>query len=217
MHALLSREREFELTEIAPDAETALRIVSERSPDVVLMDQGLPGMSGADAVARVLAIRPDTAVVMFSGSLTEDDLVTAVESGIRGYVPKGARVADVVSAIRRAAAGGILLGSDELARLLRRGRGRVRQRGERHRQRVESQDQRRRPDVLAPGRLARTHPPARGAKRPHRRRHRLHELVEACAYQRREALAATGVVSGRCENGDTRLAVAIRRDVTAQE
>ena len=78
MHALLSREREFELTEIAPDAETALRIVSESSPDVVLMDQGLPGMSGADAVARVLAIRPATAVVMFSGALTEDDLVTAI-------------------------------------------------------------------------------------------------------------------------------------------
>ncbi len=134
MHALLSRERAFELTEIAPDAETALRIVSESSPDVVLMDQGLPGMSGADAVAKVLAIRPATAVVMFSGSLTEDDLVTAVESGIRGYVPKEARVADVVSAIHRAAAGEILLGSDELARLLRRGRDRVRQRAERDRQ-----------------------------------------------------------------------------------
>ena len=134
LHALLSREPGFELTPIAPDAETALRIVRETEPDVVLMDQGLPGMSGTDAVARVLEIRPATAVIMFSGSMTEDDLVTAVESGIRGYVPKGARAADVVSAVRRAAAGEILLAPDELTRLLRRSRERSRQRLERDRQ-----------------------------------------------------------------------------------
>ena len=134
VHALLAREHDFELTEIAPDAETALRIVRETEPDVVLMDQGLPGMSGADAVAKVIAIRPSTAVIMFSGSMTEDDLVTAVEAGIRGYVQKGARAAELVSAVRRAAAGEILLSPDELARLLRRARERSRQRLERDRQ-----------------------------------------------------------------------------------
>jgi two-component system nitrate/nitrite response regulator NarL len=134
VHALLTREHDFELTEIAPDAETALRIVREAEPDVVLMDQGLPGMSGADAVAKVIAIRPATAVIMFSGSMTEDDLVTAVEAGIRGYVQKGARAAELVSAVRRAAAGEILLSPDELARLLRRARERSRQRLERDRQ-----------------------------------------------------------------------------------
>src|SRR5207245_6465721 len=118
----------FVLTPIAPDAETALRIVRETEPDVVLMDQGLPGMSGTDAVARVLEIRPATAVIMFSGSMTEDDLVTAVESGIRGYVPKGARAADAVSAVRRAAAGGILLAPAGLTGLLRASRSRSRQR-----------------------------------------------------------------------------------------
>jgi len=133
IHALLSRQPDFELTAIAASADEALRIVRESAPDVVLMDQGLPGMSGAEAAAHVLGVRPETAVVMFSGAMSDDELVTAVESGIRGYVTKGARSSEVVSAIRRAAAGEILLAPDELARLLRRGRERTRQRAERDR------------------------------------------------------------------------------------
>jgi DNA-binding NarL/FixJ family response regulator len=65
--------------------------------------------------------------------MTDDELVTAVESGIRGYVMKGSPVNVVVSAIRRAAAGEILLAPDELARLLKHGRERTRQRAERDR------------------------------------------------------------------------------------
>jgi two-component system nitrate/nitrite response regulator NarL len=133
LQALLSRHADLELTELATNADHALRIVRESAPHVVLMDQGLPGMSGAEATAHVLAERPETAVVMFSGGMSDDDLVTAVESGIRGYVMKGARSAEVVSAVRRAAAGEILLPPEELARLLRRGRERARERKERDR------------------------------------------------------------------------------------
>ena len=121
---------------MAHDAEAAIRIVREREPDVVLMDQGLPGMSGAEATAHVVAARPKTAVIMFSGGMTDDELVTAVESGIRGYLPKGSRIAEVISAIRRAAAGEILLGRDELARLLRRARERTQRDAERNRQKA---------------------------------------------------------------------------------
>jgi DNA-binding NarL/FixJ family response regulator len=66
--------------------------------------------------------------------MTDDELVVAVESGIRGYVMKGAAVAEVISAIRRAAAGEILLAPDELARLLKHGRARARDRSDRERQ-----------------------------------------------------------------------------------
>lgn len=131
--ALLERDESFELTEVARDADEALRIVRERQPDVVLMDQALPGMSGAEAAAHVIAASPKTAVIMFSGGMTDDELVTAVESGIRGYLSKGSHVAEVITAIRRAAAGEILLDRDELARLLRRARERTQQRADRDR------------------------------------------------------------------------------------
>lgn len=135
LHALLSRDAGFELTELAHDATAALRIVRDEQPDVVLMDQALPGMSGAEATSHVIAACPKTAVVMFSGGMTDDELVTAVEAGIRGYLLKGSSVAEVISAIRRAAAGEILLDRDELARLLRRARELTQEKAERDRQR----------------------------------------------------------------------------------
>jgi DNA-binding NarL/FixJ family response regulator len=133
LYALLARDLSFELTELAHDANEALRIVRERQPDVILMDQALPGMSGAEATAHVIAARPQTAVIMFSGGMTDDELVTAVESGIRGYLPKGSHMAEVITAIRRAAAGEILLDKDELARLLRRARDRTQEKTDRDR------------------------------------------------------------------------------------
>jgi len=134
--ALLERDESFELTEVAHNADEALRVVRERQPDVVLMDQALPGMSGAEATAHVIAASPKTAVIMFSGGMTDDELVTAVESGIRGYLSKGSHVAEVITAIRRAAAGEILLDRDELARLLRRARERTQQKADRDRQKA---------------------------------------------------------------------------------
>jgi DNA-binding NarL/FixJ family response regulator len=137
LYALLSRDPSFELTEVAHDANEAFRIVRERQPDVVLMDQALPGMSGAEATAHVIAARPETAVIMFSGGMTDDELVTAIESGIRGYLPKVSHMTDVISAIRRAAAGEILLDRDEIARLLRRARARVQEKADRDRQKAD--------------------------------------------------------------------------------
>jgi two-component system NarL family response regulator len=134
LRLLLSREPDFDLAEMAHDADDALRIVRASRPDVVLMDHGLPRMTGADATSHVLSASPETAVVMFSGAMTDDELATAVESGVRGYVTKGASAAEVVAAIRRAAAGEILLSPEELARLLKHGRQRARQRAERERQ-----------------------------------------------------------------------------------
>ena len=134
LHALLSQQDGFEMTAMAGNADEALRIVRDSAPDVVLMDQSLPGMSGAEAAKHVLLVRPETAVVMFSGGMSDDDLTTAVESGIRGYVTKGSSVRVLVDAVRRAAAGEILLAPAELARLLRRGRQRAQQRAERAKQ-----------------------------------------------------------------------------------
>jgi DNA-binding NarL/FixJ family response regulator len=65
--------------------------------------------------------------------MTQDELVAAVEAGASGYLLKTTGAAEIVRAIRRAAAGEILLPPDELASLLRLGRERARVRDERQR------------------------------------------------------------------------------------
>lgn len=147
LQALLSREADLDVAEVATNGESALRIASERVPQVVLMDQNLSGESGAVVASMLLAAHPHAAIVMLSGGMTQDELAAAVEAGASGYLLKTAGSAEIVSAIRRAAAGEILLPPDELASLLRLGSERIRQRDER--QRTLPQLTRREREVLA--------------------------------------------------------------------
>jgi DNA-binding NarL/FixJ family response regulator len=133
LQALLSRESDLDVGEVATNGNAALRLAAERSPQVVLMDQNLSGETGVEIASKILAAHPGTAVVMLSGGMSEDELVAAVEAGVSGYLVKATPAAEIVKAIRRAAAGEILLPPDELASLLRLGRERTRQRDERRR------------------------------------------------------------------------------------
>ena len=133
MQALLSRQPDFELTEIATDRRAALRIAAERKPNVVLMDQNLSGDSGVDVAAAILKVSAPTgtSVVMFSGGMTQEELAAAVDVGVSGYLMKTTPVAEVVTAIRRAASGDMLLPRAELDALLRVSRERPHQNADR--------------------------------------------------------------------------------------
>lgn len=133
LQALLSRQADLDIGEVAIDGKSALRIAAERTPQVVLMDQNLSGESGVAVASTLIAAHPGTAVVMLSGGMSQDELIAAVEVGVSGYLLKTTPAAEIVKAIRRAAAGEILLPPEELASLLRLGRERTRERDERRR------------------------------------------------------------------------------------
>ena len=133
LQALLSREADLDISEVATNGNAALRIAGEKAPQVVLMDQNLSGETGVVVASKILKAHPDAAIVMLSGGMTQDELASAVEAGVCGYLMKSTPAAEIVKAIRRAAAGEILLPPDELAALLRFGRERTHQRDERER------------------------------------------------------------------------------------
>jgi DNA-binding NarL/FixJ family response regulator len=147
LQALLSREADLQVGEVATNGTSALRIAAQHPPQVVLMDQNLSGESGVVVATTILAAHPHAAIVMLSGGMTQDELIAAVEAGASGYLLKTTGSAEIVRAIRRAAAGEILLPPDELASLLRLGRERTRERDER--QRTLPQLTRREREVLA--------------------------------------------------------------------
>jgi two-component system nitrate/nitrite response regulator NarL len=133
LQALLSRQDDLDVGDVAIDGETAIRLAAARPPQVVLMDQTLSGESGVAVATKILAAHPGTAIVMLTGGMTQEELIAAVEAGVSGYLMKTTPASEIVRAIRRAAAGEILLPPDELASLLRLGRERTRQRDERER------------------------------------------------------------------------------------
>ena len=131
LREVLGRRPGLELTASAGTGEEAIRIADAERPDVILMDQGLPGASGAATTARILAGLPNTKVVMLTGGGTDDDMLDAVEAGVSGYLIKTARIAEIADAIQRVAAGEMLIPAATLSALLRRARERAQMRVDR--------------------------------------------------------------------------------------
>jgi DNA-binding NarL/FixJ family response regulator len=106
---MLEDDAEISVVGEANGGEDAVRLALELKPNVVLMDCALPGLSGIDATRRIRAKMPHTTVVMLSMH-SEDTLVRqALEAGARGYILKTALELDLVSAIKRAAEGHLVI------------------------------------------------------------------------------------------------------------
>jgi two-component system response regulator NreC len=98
--------------EIVGEAGTgkeALAEVHASSPDVVLMDIGLPDMSGIDATREIKKLYPRVAVVALTIHEDEEYFFRMLEAGAGGYVPKRAAPEELLTAIRTAAKGEVYL------------------------------------------------------------------------------------------------------------
>jgi DNA-binding NarL/FixJ family response regulator len=87
-----------------------LELVAETSPDVVIMDLHLPGMSGVDATQQLVARHPQVGVLVLTMFEDDTSLLAALRAGARGYVVKGSDHEEIVTAIRAVARGEVLLG-----------------------------------------------------------------------------------------------------------
>ena len=85
----------------------ALRAVDDTAkPEVMLMDVGLPGRSGLEVLADVIALAPECRVVILTVFEDEKKISDAISAGACGYLLKTARPDDIVQAIHEAANGG---------------------------------------------------------------------------------------------------------------
>jgi DNA-binding NtrC family response regulator len=71
-----------------PDAESALKAVREEPPDLVLMDIGLPGMSGIEGIRAVKALRPEVLIIVITAYEDVQTVVAAMKAGSFDYVVK---------------------------------------------------------------------------------------------------------------------------------
>ena len=88
----------------AQNGEEAARLAAELTPDVVLMDLSMPRVDGFEATQRIRAEAPTTAVVILTGSLDDGDVQRAKEGAAAEYVTKDRILAELIGAIRSAAA-----------------------------------------------------------------------------------------------------------------
>lgn len=90
----------------AADGEAAVAVAEIQQPDIVLLDVLMPGMSGIDALAKIQAVAPEAAIVLLTGSESEEDLVEGVKLGARGYIVKDMPFDQLVVSINQVANGG---------------------------------------------------------------------------------------------------------------
>jgi DNA-binding NarL/FixJ family response regulator len=106
---MLEDDRAISVVAEASDGNEAVRLALELRPKVTVMDCALPGLSGIEATRQIRAKHSDATVLMLSMH-SEDTLVRqASEAGARGYILKNAMDLDLISAVKRAAAGEMVL------------------------------------------------------------------------------------------------------------
>ena len=114
------REEIVQILETAPDikcigafasAEVALPRILETRPDVVLMDIGLPGMSGIECVSEIKKAAPDMQIIMVTVYEDSERIFRALKAGAIGYLVKSSHPDQLLQAIRDANKGGAPMSS----------------------------------------------------------------------------------------------------------
>ncbi|GAA4095475.1 response regulator [Nocardioides kongjuensis] len=95
----------FDVVAVAATGDEAIARFGATRPRVVVLDLQIPGPSGVEVTAQVLAADPSSRVLILSASGEQDDVLAAVKAGATGYLLKSASRAELLTAVRRVANG----------------------------------------------------------------------------------------------------------------
>ena len=115
---VLSQTTDITIIGEASDGSTALRLVTELTPKVVIMDIAMPGMGGIEATGRIQEQGMPTRVLMLTMDEDHASVLAALRAGAAGYLLKGADAAQILSATRGVADGHAVFGGPLASRML---------------------------------------------------------------------------------------------------
>lgn len=105
IHALLQRHEEFSVVCEAADGMEGFKQAKLLSPDIILLDLNMPGLSGLETLKMIKEAMPTTCVVMLTVSEDAEDLLAAVRAGANGYMLKNTDMQAFVEGLHRAIRG----------------------------------------------------------------------------------------------------------------
>ena len=116
---LFETSHEVTIVGTALSGETAVEEVPRLKPDVLLLDLGLPRMSGIDVTRHIKAICPSVEILIFTIFDEEDKVLEAVKAGASGYLLKGTPADKIIEAIKEVRMGGTVIQPNLARRLLK--------------------------------------------------------------------------------------------------
>ncbi|TLW92140.1 response regulator transcription factor [Saccharomonospora piscinae] len=118
LRLVIDGEPDLTLVAEAPDGDTAIAVIGEQRPDVVLMDVRMPGRDGLDTTRELLS-RPEPPRVLMLTTFDSDDLVLgALRAGALGFVLKDTPPSRIVDAVRTVAEGNPVLSPVATAKVI---------------------------------------------------------------------------------------------------
>lgn len=100
LRSLLESEADMEVVGEAGTGEQAIQLTASLCPDVIVMDLGLPDMSGLEAIRAIRKDNSTSRIVVLSMHSRREFVVPAIEAGSDGYVPKSSTHTSLLQAIR---------------------------------------------------------------------------------------------------------------------
>src|SRR4030095_429700 len=103
--SIISLEPDMMVCAEAATGEQALSLFRTHNPDVTLLDQRLPGMSGAARTQKIRAEFPGARILVLSTYACDEEIYKALQFGAMGYLSKSVQREELTQGIRKAATG----------------------------------------------------------------------------------------------------------------
>ena len=106
LELLINEQNSFECAATYPDCQSAVKGIVAEPPDVVLMDLGLPDISGIEGIRLLKAQLPDLPIIVLTVNQEDESLFEALCAGAGGYLTKSNAMQDIVKSIQEVHDGG---------------------------------------------------------------------------------------------------------------
>lgn len=100
LHTLLELEPDMKVVAEADNGRTALNLVQELAPDVVIMDISMPGLNGIEATRQIVSGSPRVKVIALSMHSDSSYVLNMLKAGASGYLLKDCALEELVKAVR---------------------------------------------------------------------------------------------------------------------
>lgn len=124
LSSLISNEEELEVVGQVGSFSELWDALQKASPDVLVLDIGMPGGNAVDALRRIAKRHSGVRVLVLSGFPEEEFVVRMIDAGADGYVRKESDPATLIDAVRRVARGGMFVSEAGALALARAAAGR---------------------------------------------------------------------------------------------